>query len=326
MKTKALSKSLKFINTNKNSLIRYGCFLLVIIAFSIATSGKIFNVYNLKVMTSQTVYLLFCTVGLLFVFAHGSFDISAGAVVAVSSLVCIYMLNANLNVYFAILMTVVVSALFYVLNALIAQYMKIISVISSLAIMFIGRGIATIVVSNAGDTIRISDFSKIAIFQDYTFMVVSAVIFVIICFVLFDFTKFGYQTKAIGDNPIAANESGARVNLIKLLGYLIAGIGVGMASVFYFGRTGSVSDKTGLGLEMDIIIALILGGMTLTGGSKSRMSSAIFGTVTYVLLTHGLSMIPSLSSNLIPIIKGVIFLIIIVFTLRAPKSTEELPK
>jgi ribose transport system permease protein len=142
---------------------------------------------------------------------------------------------------------------------------------------------------------------------------------------LFSFTKLGKQAKAIGDNPLSARQSGANVNLIKMLCYIVAGVCVGLASVFALARVGSVSENMGSGREMDVLIALILGGMNLSGGSKSRISSAVIGSITYVVLSNGLSL-SGVATQYISIVKCVLFILIVLLTLRHSRNIRELPR
>ena len=88
-----LNSVLHFAKTNKNSLIRYGLLVLVIIIFAIATSGRIFSSFSINSILSQLTPLIILCVGMVFVFAHGNFDISAGAVLALSALISILIIN-----------------------------------------------------------------------------------------------------------------------------------------------------------------------------------------------------------------------------------------
>lgn len=316
----------KFAIEKKNEIIQYGCFILILIVFSAVTGGNIFSTANMKMMTSQLVCLMFCVIGLLFVFAHGGFDISAGAVVAFAGYVALTVINAGGGTFLAVLCAILVSVALYLFNCVMTVYFKIMSTISSLAIMFICRGAVTLAVSLNGDYIRPNQFTLLQPFKDNGVMIALLIIAAIFCFVILELTPFGYKIKAMGDNPTAARASGTKLVPTKFLCYLWAGLMVGIASVFTLGRVGSISETTGQGLEMDIIIALILGGMSLTGGIKTKTSSAVIGSISYIILTQGLSLIRGLPSTYIPIIKGVIFLVIIGLTLRKSMTDKSLPR
>jgi ribose transport system permease protein len=75
---------------------------------------------------------------------------------------------------------------------------------------------------------------------------------------------------------------------------------------------------------MDVIVALILGGMALSGGSRSRMSSAFVGSITLVLLNNGLVMV-GVMPEVVSLVKGMIFLVVVLLLLRRP-ATEVMPR
>lgn len=122
---------------------------------------------------------------------------------------------------------------------------------------------------------------------------------------------------------MAAQQSGINIVKYKIIAYIIMGICVVVASLFQMGYTGSASDSTGTGFEMNVMVALILGGMPLNGGMRSKVSCAVVGSFTLALLTVGLPMI-GVKPNQVFIIKAVIFLIVVLITCR--KKSGTLPK
>lgn len=101
------------------------------------------------------------------------------------------------------------------------------------------------------------------------------------------------------------------------------GVCVAIGSFIMLTRTGSAGKGTGSGYAMDIMICLILGGMPLSGGMKSKVSSALVGTFTYVLLTNDLTTM-GVDLNMINFVKAVIFIAIIMVTCR--KKDAVLPR
>ena len=97
----------------------------------------------------------------------------------------------------------------------------------------------------------------------------------------------GKYTKAIGANAISASQGGANIIKYKVMAYIVMGVCTVVASLFQMGYTASASDSTGTGYELNVMIALILGGMPLSGGMKSRVSSALVGAMTFSLLNVG---------------------------------------
>lgn len=333
MEEKNLSKSgfgsriLHWIQNNKQYMIQYFGLIFVIAVFLYLTGGDLFSARNLETLIRQLVVILTITLGMAFIYSHGGMDISVGAVVALSSLSATYVMNLTGGQTLpAILVSIAVSVVCYLINIVITNQFGLMSTISSLSVMFVARGIVTYVNSMTTDKIEVKNADGLELFRSNTpFLLGTMVVLCIVMAVIYNLTRLGKQNRAIGDNPLAAMQSGVRVKRVKVTAYVLAGIMVGIAAVFSLSRTGSVSENSGSGLEMDAIVALILGGMALNGGSKSRISSAIIGSLTYVLLNNGLVM-AGVDTQVVSLIKGIIFLIVVFLTIRQPKSKKVMPR
>ena len=154
-------------------------------------------------------------------------------------------------------------------------------------------------------------------------MFVVLLIEVLIVTFLFNYTKLGKYAKAIGANPVVAEQNGIHIIRYKMYAYIILGLCVVGAAVFQMGYTGSASDSTGTGLEMKVMVALILGGMPLSGGMKSKVSCAVVGSFTYAFLDIGLPII-GVPANVILMIRAIIFILIVLFTCR--QKDDVLPR
>lgn len=324
-----LNTALHFVKVNKNTFIRYGLLILVVVVFAAATGGRIFSKFSISSILSQLTPLIILCVGMTFIFAHGNFDISSGAVLALSALISIFVINGMgctpISVFVALLVGIVLCEVFYLFNIFVSIKFRIMSTIGSLAIMFTARGAVTYLVSQTMSGYKLNDTSALALFREQWFMVLCVIIVAVLGWFVFSFTAFGKYDRAIGDNPLSSMQSGAKVNQVKYISYAIAGACVGLATLFYLSRTNSVTQNFGQGREMDIMIALILGGMLLSGGSKSRMSAAIVGSITYVILTNGLSQL-GLSDAYVLIIKSVVFIVMIATTLRRSSTIKVMPR
>ena len=139
----------------------------------------------------------------------------------------------------------------------------------------------------------------------------------------FYFTKFGKYARAIGANQLATSQSGVNIILYRVIPYMFLAVCLVTASLFQMGYTGAASDSTGTGFEMNVMVSLILGGMPLKGGMKSRLSCAIIGSLTFSLLAVGLPII-GVPTNMTFIIKAAIFLVVVLITCR--QKTGPLPR
>lgn len=152
--------------------------------------------------------------------------------------------------------------------------------------------------------------------NQYTLMLIIAIAVVaVLVTYFFKYTKFGKYTKAIGANEIAAEQSGVNTTKWKVFAYMAFGVTVAIGAFIMLTRTGSAGKGTGTGFAMDVMICLILGGMPLSGGMKSKVSSALVGTFTYVLLSNDLTTM-GVDLNMINFLKAVIFIIIVMITCR----------
>ena len=152
--------------------------------------------------------------------------------------------------------------------------------------------------------------------NEYTIMLIIAIVVVaLLVGYFFKYTKFGKYTKAIGANEVVAEQSGVNTTKWKVFAYMAFGATVAIGSFIMLTRTGSAGKGTGTGFAMDVMICLILGGMPLSGGMKSKVSSALIGTFTYVLLSNDLTTM-GVDLNMINFLKAVIFIIIVMITCR----------
>ncbi|MGN1095949.1 MAG: ABC transporter permease, partial [Eubacteriales bacterium] len=304
------------LKQHKTSVIQYAGFFLVLIIFSVITGGQIFSAYNIKTLIGQTAPLMITCVGVIFMFTNGSMDIASGAVGGLCAMSAALVLNATGSLPLAILVSVAISVFLYLFSAFVSIKFGLISTIASLAVMFMARGIVTYVCSLMPSTvISLDNYGLVNAFKNNTALQIALMAAVgLICWVMFSFTKLGKHARAVGDNPISAEQNGVKINKTKMLCALISGFCVGIVAIFLLARAGSVSKNIGSGMEMDVMVAMILGGMALSGGSKSKFSAAVIGPLTFRLLSNGMTM-AGVPTGYVSLIRGIIFLIIVFATL-----------
>lgn len=321
---KNLNESVQFFKKYKSTIIQYAGLALVIILFSFMTDGRLLSVINLKMITKQLLILFILCIGLIFVYSHGGFDISVGAVLALCAVTSTFVMNKTGSIVLGFIVSIAISTVLYLINVTIANKFGLMSVISSLAIMFVARGIVELIVYSRSTNIAINIDASF-LYENAGLMAGVMIVTAVFGIIIYNYTKFSKQNKAIGDNPVASMQSGVNVEKTKVIAYLIAGVCVGIASIFYVFREGTITKTAGSGFEMNVIIALIMGGMVLNGGSRSKISSAIIGAITFVFLNNGLTM-SGVSVDAVSFVKGIIFLAIIFITLRQSKNIKELPR
>ncbi len=319
---KSLSSS-GWLKSHVTELAAYGGLIFCVVLFTILTpmfGQSIWSAEKMSTLMSDVIVLALMSVGAVFVYALGSMDISIGRQVGFYATLMVLIGNKTGSLVGGIVLSLVISVVIGMVNGATGELLKIHSVVSSLVFMMVLSGISTIMYERIGTrsiTLSTIDYRP---FKSPVLMLVVLVIEVIIVFYLFNFTKFGKNAKAIGANPVAAEQSGINLVKYKMIAYVIMGLCVVVASVFKMGYTGSSSDSAGTGLEMNVMVALILGGMPLSGGMRSKVSCAILGSFTYSLLNVGLPMV-GIAVDQVNLIKAIIFIIVVLITCRKSKGT-----
>lgn len=309
------------------TVIQFASLAFVIVLFGILTGGQLFSVYNIKALIGQTASLMIASVGVIFMFSNGSIDIASGAVAGLCAMFLALILNATGSLLLAAVAAIVISAALYLFSVMVSIKFGLLSTIASLAVMFMARGLVTYVCSlMPSSTISLDDYGIVNVFKTNTALqIILMATSALVCWVLYSFTKIGKHARAVGDNQVAAEQSGVKLNKSKMICAIIAGICIGIVSIFSLSRAGSVSKNIGSGMEMDIMVGLILGGMSLSGGSKSKFSAAVIGPVTFRLLSNGMTM-AGVPTGYVSLIRGIIFLTIVFVTLRQSKNIKEMPR
>lgn len=316
---------MKKLKNYQSDLVKWIGLVFVIVIFGLWSGWNLFSEYNVNSMIETVTPLVITCLGMSFVFAHGGMDISSGAVVALAALVAVVSMNKTGSMILGLLLAMLVSIVCYVINAVVTNKFGLMSTITSLAIMFSARGIVTYICQTTpNESISISNVDVTLFKKNHIFMILMMLLATIVFSILFNYTRLGKGARAIGDNELSARQNGVRIDKTKILCYLIAGICVGISSIFKFCATGMVQSTTGSGFEMDVLVVLVLGGMSLSGGIGTKISSAVIGSFTYVILVKGLTII-GMNPNLVVLVKAVVFLIIIYITAQR-NNLKTLPR
>jgi Branched-chain amino acid transport system / permease component. len=156
-------------------------------------------------------------------------------------------------------------------------------------------------------------------YDTWTVKLVTLAVVYIVCYLLFEKTGIGKANKAIGGNDVAAQLAGVNVKATRMLSYIISGITVGIAGIILMLRAGSVSTSTGQGLEMNVITAMVLGGVPLSGGSRVKMLGALIGSFSVIILRNGL-IILGVNERVIEGIQGLVLLLLVFLTYTKSKD------
>lgn len=279
--------------------------LVVVIAlFAILTGGKIILPFNIQLLLSQTYVLMIAATGVFLIMTMGCLDFSQGSVIAIASIVVCYLSTYSIPI--AIIGGIATGAAIGAINGFFLVKRKILSFIVTICTMFLFRGLCAYLTTNS-PIYAVNNISK---YDTMPVELTLTIIVLLIVFLLFRFTKLGSNLKAIGAGETGARFAGIKVGKTKWLMYIAAGAITGFAAFINVLKVGSVTSTSGSMMETQILIALVLGGLPISGGAKVRFINVIVGVMTYRILAVGLVMI-GLTTEMQQLIEGIVFVIVV---------------
>ena len=267
--------------------------IVIFLLFNFLTGFRMINNMSLAFYVT-----MISAMGVFFIMTMGGLDFSQGSILGISSIVVCWV--SKYSIPLAILAGIASGALIGAINGYFYVFRKIKSFIVTICTMFL------YLTTNA----PVAGSAKLINYDSTAFKVICTVVVLAIGFVVFRFTKFGTYLKAIGAGEKAAMFSGIRTDKMKFLIYVLAGAITGFAAFVNVIKVGSVTSSGGNQLETQILIALVLGGMPISGGAKVRFENIIVGSLLYVVLNSGLTMM-GFTTQMMQLIQGVVFLIFV---------------
>ena len=271
--------------------------VLLLFAMDGELRSVIFKGGNFKTILTQTVIVAIGAMGMTMVIVSGGIDLSAGSVVALCSVVTARLIEQGHGFVSVLLLTVLIGGLVGLINGGIITTVRMMPFIVTLGMMGIARGISKWLANNQTvnpeqpleSVNRLMDNSQ----SPLTFFplpdgVWLALGLAVVMAVVLRSTVFGRYVFAIGSNEDTARLCGIRVNFNKVVIYALAGAFFGLAGVMQFSRLTQGDPSVAIGLELQIIAAVVIGGASLSGGAGSIPGSVI-GAFMMACLANGSS-------------------------------------
>ena len=293
---------LNIIRDNRYFLMLFPIVMLavIILIFGVATAGRFFKLSVMKGILSQAIIIGTCATGVAFIYSNGNLDISIGAVLGLAATLGVKAYNVTQSVVVMILATVAVALGLMAFNCTMSVVCNIKTITVAIVVTQIYGAISTLLIGGSGKIDL--DMSVAAMLEDGGFRYVAFFGYFIFCVVIYHFTRVGRELRFLGGNENCAAQT--------YISFLMTGVGVGLAAVFSVIDVSAVSVETGSGLGMDVMLATVLGGMSIFGGSRSNAYAGLLGALTVAALNKGLLMV-GVSSAFIQGIRGVIFLLLV---------------
>ncbi len=292
----------KSVMTMVRVLLPIAGLLIVFILFNILTQGRMIG--NMPLVLSQVYVTLIASMGVFFIMTMGGLDFSQGSILGMAAIV-VCMLSKT-SIPLAIIGGILTGALIGAINGYFYVNRKIKSFIVTICTMFLFRGFIKYLTTNA----PVAGSAALINYDSTALKVTCTLVILIIGFICFRYTRFEIDLKAIGAGEKAAKFAGIRTDKMKFLIYVLSGAITGFAAFISVIKVGSVTSSGGNQLETQILIALVLGGMPISGGAKVKFQNIIIGSLLYTVLNSGLTMM-GFSTQMLQLIEGCVFLVFV---------------
>jgi ribose/xylose/arabinose/galactoside ABC-type transport system permease subunit len=256
-------------------------------------------------------------VGMTFVLIAGGIDLSIGSLIPLSAVTAALLMTTTeaglgLNPVIACLAGIVVGAIVGLVNGVFITYTKMPPLIMTLGMSYVCRGLGFII-TKGYPVYGLPPSIKI-LGQGYVLKVVPVCVLIMVAVivigaVIMNRTQLGRQFYAIGGNEEAARLSGISVKKVRLVSYVICGVLAAVSGIVMMSRINSGQPLSGNGMEMDALIACVVGGISVMGG-EGKATGMIGGMLVMGVLANGLA-VAGTNEYLQQVVKGAVLIIVV---------------
>jgi len=294
---------------------RYGsvvvlALVVVVASFTFGTFASFDNFRNIAIQSS---FPAIVALGMTFVIISGGIDLSVGSVFALGGVVAAY--GSRWGTGAALGLALGISGLFGLINGLLIARTRLAPFIVTLATLLAGRGLLLSITEEGSHTYLVPRDSFFTVLGQGSifgigFPVWLTVVLFLVAGVVLHRTGFGQSTFAIGGSEEAANLMGLPVLRTKVGIYLSSALLAGLSGALNAARLSSGVTILGVGLELDAISAVVMGGTLLTGGS-GHATGTLAGVLLLGVIQNLINQIGTLNSSYQAVISG-LFLVVVV--------------
>ena len=295
--------------------------IILVAAFLIIASIKDVNIsYSFKNIINQSIITMVVATGAIYIYTLGSFDISLGASMCVSALVGAMAYNKTNSVLVMLLVCVGCAILISLISSVLASVFNLPVFVTTIAMLSLLNAFVLVLIrmNGTGDVIQIPATAVKAI-NTVWFKLLILILFAAICVLTFNFMKLGRQEKFVGGNPECAKLTGLNAKLLSIVGFAMAGLGVGLGAFLTITYAPTLSRNTASSVGMDVIISIVFGGMPVSGGAKSKIYSALVGSLSMTLLSQIMLMF-NFNSGIGQMVKATIFILVVYVSMLNSKK------
>jgi rhamnose transport system permease protein len=273
--------------------------VLFLIIFIVSIQAPRFlSIDNFEQILLSIAILVIVAVGETLVVLTRNVDLSVGSMVGLTAFVTAYFFKQlpNSNLLLGILLGCSLGLALGIVNGLIVSFGRVPAIVATLGTLYAYRGLVFIFAANTTSQVNAYDvptsylaLATTQIFGIPALILIAAVIAIIVGYFLHA-SPAGRQLYAVGSNPEAANMIGIRQNWLVFAAFAASGLLCGLAGVLWGARFGTVDATNATGLELQVIAAVVVGGVNIFGGSGTILG-AVLGAIVLGTLQNALNIL-----------------------------------
>jgi rhamnose transport system permease protein len=300
--------------------------ILATVAWSTTLSPHFLTPDNLLRQTRAIVVIGLLALGLTLVVIAAEIDLSGEAILSVCAVTLGLLFEAGISVWVAALMSVVLGAVLGLVNGVLVGILNLPSLAVTLGTLIGYGGLAFVVLEQRPISGFPPSFTQLGMGTvgttalQYSFLILLA--FVVLVGAVLHLSTYGRRLYAIGHNKVAARLSGVPVTKMRVQVFVISGAFAGLGAVMLAARFGSVRADSGEGLILDVVAAVLLGGVSIFGG-VGTIGGVFLALLLIGLLRNGMSL-ANIGGETQSIIIGVLLVAAVLIPLAVKKMTERL--
>jgi ribose transport system permease protein len=264
-----------------------------------------------------------CSMGIVLVILLGELDLSVGSSQALVGILSIYVLNTTGSGAIAFLTALAGGVLIGLLNSSLVVFAGINSLITTLGTMAVIRGVSYVSTNGVSIQAKIAGFEWVGTgyVGPFPFPLILAMAGFGVLWYILRYTRFGRNIYAVGDNSSAAELCGINVKRITVCVYIIAGAMTAISAFLLASRLNSAQPTAGIGFEFQVISAVVLGGVSMSGG-KGSIVNAMIGVLILSVLQNIL-ILKGISSFYQEIARGTVILLAVYIDSQNKRATDK---
>jgi ribose transport system permease protein len=304
----------------------YRITILVVMCIILAIFNEnFFTMSNLMNIARQASIIAILAIGATGTILTKGIDLSLAGIMSLAGCVCGFFLTRGTPVYVAILIALLVGALFGLINGFLVAIVKIPPFVSTYGVRYIANGCALLLM---GSNIFFGfpdsfQFLSIGFLGPIPILVIWALLVAFVLYIVLQKSKFGKQVYCVGANVVTARYSGIPTIRTYFLVYVISSICAAFAGVLQSSRMNAAQAGMGDTFQMLAIASIVMGGTSMAGG-EGNVAGGILGALILTLIVNGMNLL-NVSSLAQPLVTGTVIILTVLLDVQITRFGEKRP-